>query len=176
MLRHIVAAALLTGAAAFGLAEAEEDDIAPCEASPYTDFDFWIGDWEVRSADGTLQGYNAITREERGCLILENWTSVTGGTGQSYNYYDPGAEVWRQIWVSEGAIIDYKGGLDGSGAMVLFGDISYRAGTTAPFMGRWEVLEDGSIRQHFQEYDPQVGDWTEWFTGYYTRVPADAEE
>ena len=156
-----------------GCATAQEEPPAPqpgpCVAAPYTDFDFWVGDWDVRDAEGTLQGHNTITREENGCLIVERWTSAGGNTGQSYNYYDPGMEAWRQIWVSQGITIDYKGGLEPSGVMVLFGDIAYRNGATYPFMGRWELQANGSVIQHFQQYEPESGDWADWFTGHYTK-------
>src|SRR3954467_12481658 len=35
--------------------------LAPCGTPPYRQFDFWLGDWEVRSAAGQLLGHNRIT-------------------------------------------------------------------------------------------------------------------
>ncbi|MEO0467011.1 MAG: hypothetical protein AAF216_10765 [Pseudomonadota bacterium] len=148
--------------------EAQAPPPNPCESGPYTQFDFWVGHWDVHDSEGILQGHNLITKEENGCLVLERWTSVTGSTGQSYNYYDPGIDAWRQVWVSQGITIDYKGGVDASGAMVLFGDIAYRSGARYPFTGRWELLDDGAVKQSFQQYNPDAADWVDWFTGYYT--------
>jgi hypothetical protein len=34
---------------------------SPCTAPEYRQFDFWIGDWEVRSAQGRVLGHNRIT-------------------------------------------------------------------------------------------------------------------
>ena len=170
MVRYGWMMALGAGLTLAGPVQAQDGDAAagPCDAAPYTDFDFWLGDWDVRDAEGALQGHNRITREENGCLILERWTSASGNTGQSYNFYDPRVEAWRQVWVSQGITVDYKGGLDASGAMVLFGDIAYRDGSIFPFIGRWEAMPDGSVKQSFEQYDPEAGDWAEWFTGYYT--------
>lgn len=138
-----------------------------CEEAIYRQLDFWAGDWEVFTPDGAKAGDNSITVEEKGCLLVERWTSAKGGTGQSYNYVDHEDGKWRQIWVSAGATIDYKGGLNDKGEMVLEGTIAYRNGKTAPFRGTWTPNADGSVKQYFQEYDPQKEVWNDWFTGLY---------
>ena len=142
----------------------------PCEAAPYHAFDFWVGDWEVSTPDGRTAGTNSITKEEDGCLLVERWESARGTTGQSYNYYDPGQQVWRQVWVSPGVVIDYSGGLNQTGAMVLEGEISYRGGETHDFRGTWTPQADGSVRQHFEQYDAEAGEWGDWFTGIYRKA------
>ena len=145
-----------------------QDGPPPCSEAPDTDFDFWLGTWSVASTDGTPAGHNLIRKEEAGCLIIESWTSVQGTTGQSYNFYDPGRETWRQVWVSPGATIDYAGGLDGNGDMVLEGEIAYRNGRVAPFRGRWVANEDGTVTQIFHELNAETGEWMDWFTGIYS--------
>lgn len=146
----------------------------PCTEPEYRHFDFWLGEWKVTqvggAGDGQVAGRNAITSEEGGCLILEKWTNAAGGTGQSYNFYDPGREEWRQIWVSAGAVIDYAGGLNEAGEMVLEGEIRNHGGPTAPFRGVWTPNEDGSVRQHFEQYDAESEQWRTWFTGMYRRA------
>ncbi len=146
----------------------------PCQADVYRQFDFWLGDWEVFTSDGAKAGENKITREENGCLILEKWTSVTGGTGQSYNYVDASTIAgntpqWRQIWVSGAATIDYIGGLNKDSTMVLKGTIAYRNGNTAPFRGKWSQQKDGSVKQFFEQFNTQTKEWDSWFLGIYRR-------
>lgn len=141
----------------------------PCQEEAYRAFDFWLGDWEVFTPDGKKAGENLITSHERGCLLLEEWTSAGGGTGQSYNYYNPAMREWRQVWVSGGAVIDYVGGLTDAGVMALEGTIASRAGDEFPFRGTWTPNEDGSVTQHFQQYDPETEEWKDWFTGLYRR-------
>ncbi len=145
----------------------------PCQEAVYRDFDFWLGEWEVTqvggAGDGQVAGHNSITSEEGGCLIVERWTNSGGGTGQSYNFFDPGTEQWRQVWVSAGAVIDYAGGLNEEGEMVLEGEIRNHGGPTAPFRGIWTPNEDGSVRQHFEQYDAASDEWRTWFTGLYRR-------
>lgn len=147
----------------------------PCQEEIYRAFDFWLGQWEVFTPDGQKAGDNKITAMEGGCLLLEEWTGASGGTGQSYNFYDPGMKKWRQVWVASYGTIDYAGGLNEDGAMALEGEIAYRNGTTAPFKGTWTLQEDGSVRQHFEQYDAEAEQWNDWFVGIYKK-PAAGDE
>jgi len=141
----------------------------PCQDEIYRAFDFWLGTWDVTTPSGQTAGVNVISEQENGCLILEEWTSAGGGTGQSYNFYDPGMKKWRQVWVSGGATIDYAGGLNDAGEMVLEGEISNRNGSTAPFRGTWTLQDDGTVKQHFQQYNPETEEWADWFIGIYKK-------
>lgn len=138
------------------------------DASPYRDFDFWVGDWEVFDPEsGDKLGVNRITRREDGCLIVERWESAGGGTGMSMNFYDPLEGAWRQVWQSAWGFIDYTGGLDDAGRMVLEGTIHYNArGTSQPFRGRWTPRDDGTVLQEFWQRDA-AGEWQAWFKGLY---------
>jgi len=40
---------------------------APCGQDEYRQFDFWIGSWEVRDANGSLQGHDTIEPILGGC-------------------------------------------------------------------------------------------------------------
>lgn len=144
-----------------------------CQASaPHRQFDFWIGQWEVRDGKGTLAGNNVITAVQKGCALREQWTSSSGGGGESLNYYNPGSGQWRQLWLDAGySIIDIAGGLDDTGSMVLEGRIYYLdSGKDHPFRGTWTPLEDGRVRQFFQQQDGE-GAWQTWFEGFYSRKP-----
>jgi hypothetical protein len=135
---------------------------APCASPVHDDFDFWVGEWDVFA--------------EYGCLLIEKWTNANGITGQSYNFVDPLTNKWRQIWVSGGAVIDYSGGLTGTGSMKLEGTITYQSGPPSiPFTGEWTPNPDGTVTQHFEQFDPATGQWTPWFTGTYIRKPAVSE-
>jgi hypothetical protein len=157
-------------------------DSPPAEETPpppvcttmdgFSDFDFWLGDWKVYSNDETrtLHGTNKITKHHQNCLIMENWTSVQGGDGRSMNYFDPVENQWRQVWVAGGYSIDYTGGLDDDGDMVLTGKINYyRANTSFLFRGRWTLNEDGSVRQFFEQYDKEKDVWNVWADGLYVK-------
>ncbi|MDJ0921311.1 MAG: hypothetical protein QNI84_09295 [Henriciella sp.] len=173
-MRLFIAALAISLLTAPALAQDDTTPPPPCDTPEYHQFDFWIGDWEVSSPDGAAQGRNVITAEESGCLLVERWVSTAGNTGQSYNFYNPVTETWRQIWVSTGAIIDYEGGLTDTGSMKLEGTITYPgSGVTAPFTGEWTPNEDGSVTQHFEQYDAEKDAWAAWFTGIYRRAESD---
>ena len=147
----------------------------PCEDDPrFAEFDFWLGKWGVHTADGTYAGANLVTRGERGCVLVENWTGASGGTGMSINFFDHAAGEWVQIWNSAaGAQIDIRGGLTDDG-MLLIGKIHYVGKSmTADFRGLWTQLEDGRVRQYFEQSNDGGATWASWFEGFYTRRAAD---
>lgn len=163
--------AAIAFAAAAGAQDTEgaEPPAGPCTDEVYRHFDFWLGTWDVTGPNGQAAGVNRITAEESGCLIVEHWTNTNGGTGQSYNFYDPGIEQWRQVWVSGGLIVDYTGGLTEDGVMRLDGRATYHGGGTADFFGEWRPQDDGSVIQHFEQRNAETGEFEPWFTGTYRR-------
>lgn len=143
----------------------------PCEQDDsFRAFDFWLGEWDVHVASGQLAGHNLITSEQRGCYLAESWTSATGGTGTSINYLDAAAGEWVQVWNDAGGNqIHIRGGLTDEG-MLLVGSIHYVAtDTTLPFRGLWTPLEDGRVRQFFEQSNDGGETWVPWFEGFYTR-------
>jgi hypothetical protein len=141
-----------------------------CSSNAHHDFDFWLGEWIVSDTDGNLAGENSVSAEECGCVLVERWTSVSSGTGQSYNFLDTATGKWRQLWISKGAAIDFSGGLTEAGSMRLEGEIAYQTGgVKAPFTGEWTLNADGSVTQHFEQYNSKTDAWEDWFTGVYVR-------
>lgn len=149
------------------------DDKKPaslCAAGAYRDFDFWAGEWIVRSASGEEVGRNSVQPDQRGCALIERWTGLNGGTGISINFYDPVLRVWTQQWVGSGFVLTMTGGLV-DGEMVLEGPLHYLRDTRATRLrGTWSRLPDGRVRQHFVESADGGNTWTEWFDGYYSRL------
>ena len=93
----------------------------PCEGEAHRQFDFWLGEWEVRTADGTLAGVNNISREHGGCVLHERYSTSRGYSGESLNVFDPSRKVWHQTWVDNaGTLLLLEGGLRGE-SMVLEG-------------------------------------------------------
>jgi hypothetical protein len=141
----------------------------PCAEGAYREFDFWVGEWDVRDAAGKTAGVNTISNEQNGCVIVERWQSANGGTGESFNYYDPAAGKWKQLWVGLGILLHMEGGLS-DGAMRLEGPLQYLGqGRITTLRGTWTKLPDGRLRQHFEESADAGKTWTTWFDGYYTR-------
>ncbi len=167
MLRKLsIAAVLLLSTAA----HAQTAPAGCSDSAGFSDFDFWLGEWDVYSNDEQKQyaGHNRISKHYGDCLVLEEWTSASGGGGMSMNFYNSVTDEWRQVWVASGYSIDYTGGLDDDGAMVLEGHLySYAQNSQAPFRGRWTPQDDGSVIQHFDIYDADNDRWVVWFEGRY---------
>ena len=143
----------------------------PCEYDEqFSEFDFWVGKWDVHVASGAVAGHNEITREQRSCVLIENWTSATGGGGMSINYVDKIAGEWVQVWNdASGGQINIRGGMTEEG-MLLTGTIhDVASAQTKPFRGLWTSLEDGRVRQYFEQSDDDGETWVPWFEGFYTR-------
>jgi hypothetical protein len=170
MIRTILLAIAFTLACSPVYAETHTD---PCADTAFHQFDFWIGNWQVTDAEGKYAGHNAITTEQRGCVVMEHWSSAKGGTGMSMNYYDPRAERWRQIWVGLGITLEMSGAWR-NGSMVLEGPMFYVDDKrTTLLRGTWTPLPDGRVRQHFVESTDNGKTWNEWFDGYYKKVTSD---
>ena len=88
----------------------------------------------------------------------------------SINYVDKITGEWVQIWnASGGSQINVRGGLTEEG-MAMEGTIHYVAnGTTAPFRALWTPLEDGRVRQYFEQSNDGGETWVPWFEGFYSR-------
>jgi hypothetical protein len=100
--------------------------VQPCKHDPrFREFDFWIGDWDVRPTGQPPAGppaRNTITLDDNGCVLTEHWSAPSGSTGQSFNIFDRSVGKWRQTWVDNiGGQHDYRGGLE-NGNMVFIGD------------------------------------------------------
>lgn len=143
----------------------------PCDdQEQFAEFDFWVGSWDVHAPDGTFAGSNVISREQQGCVLIENWTGAQGSTGMSVNYLDKVSGEWVQIWhAASGYQIDIRGGMTPDG-MRLAGTIHYiNNARTLPFRGLWTPLADGRVRQFFEISQDHGATWATWFEGFYTR-------
>ncbi len=146
--------------------------VYPCEVMPEAEqFDFWLGRWEVRGADGTLLGYDTITKAKGGCAILEQWEGTGGSAGRSTSFYLPSRGQWRQVWSgSAGNQIDMTGSFI-DGEMVLEGTIEYvHQDRVVAIRGRWTQGSDGRVRQRIEEFNLAGQSWDLWFDGFFRRV------
>ncbi len=153
------------------LASAQRNS-TPCEFDEnFRAFDFWIGEWDVTSGDGgPTAGENSITKQPGGCMLFENWVGNGGSTGQSINYYDTARGQYTQHWIDgSGSHIELHGNLNEDGAMFLEGSQTLIDGTVIPMRGIWTPLEDGRVRQLFEQSNDDGKTWFVWFDGYYTK-------
>lgn len=166
-IRRLVAVFACLLAAAGGPSTAASQE-APCDATPFRAFDFWVGTWTVESPEGDRVGRNRIRKAAGGCALLESWTSEEGTTGTSLNYFDPGEERWTQVWVgARGLRLHLRGGMDGT-SMVLEGERTVD-GRRIRDRITWTPRPDGTVRQGW-ETSVDGGAWETSWVGIYRRA------
>ncbi|HZE18595.1 MAG TPA: tetratricopeptide repeat protein [Candidatus Angelobacter sp.] len=135
-------------------------------------FDFWLGEWDVSSPEGTVVGKNSITVENGDCWIHEHWAGGLGGNGESYNYYNATTKKWHQTWVDDqGAIAEFDGDFR-DGAMRLEG---YREGATherIPARLTLTPLPNGTVRQLGENSTDGGKTWTVLYDFIYAKKKA----
>lgn len=146
----------------------ESDTIAQCQEPNSRQFDFWIGEWEVRGPEGRLLGYNSIERIPDSCALLESWQGTGGSRGMSINVWDADRARWTQRWVGAGATLWLEGGFE-AGEMVLSGTIP-RGTANGQVLDRitWTPLPDGRLRQRWEISADGGATWTDGFVGLYS--------
>ena len=144
----------------------------PCEYDEqFSEFNFWVGKWDVHVASGMLVGHNEITSVQRGCLLLEDWSNVSGGGGESINYVDKITGEWVQVWNdASGSQINIRGGMTDDGMLMVGTLHTVGTGETKPFRALWTLMADGRVRQFFEHSDDDGETWVSWFEGFYTRT------
>jgi hypothetical protein len=141
-----------------------------CSAPENRQFDFWLGEWEVRDAAGKLVGHNQITSLHKGCVLFENYRAGEF-SGSSLNIHDADTRKWHQTWVdSSGGLLVIEGGFV-DGKMILAGETidPEKPGNKIDNRITWQPLADGRVRQLWETSADKGRTWTTTFDGYYTK-------
>jgi len=140
----------------------------PCKAKPESrQFDFWIGEWLPKNAQGVTVGTSSIQLILGSCVIFENWNTPIS-SGKSFSNYNATDGKWHQTWVDDkGTLAYYKGGLV-DGKMVLDSDRVVNGKKTIARM-TFSKLENGDVRQHGENSGDDGKTWTTSFDFTYVR-------
>ena len=171
MATTLFAASLITQA----IAQSSPTPVAPpkppaCSTPENRQFDFWLGDWEVRDTAGKLLGQNRITSLHKGCVLFENYRAGEF-SGSSLNIHDADTKRWHQTWVdSSGGLLVIEGGLV-EGKMILAGETvdPEKPGGKIDNRITWQPLADGRVRQLWETSTDKGKTWNTTFDGYYTK-------
>ena len=144
----------------------------PCATPDHRQFDFWIGDWDVKLPNGQVAGRNRIEMVESGCGLQENWTSAgaTPTTGRSINAYDTTDRKWHQIWLGSGGLLMHLSGTFRGDTLTMEGVTTSAGGQRVQNRLAFTKRADGSVRQFWQT-SPDGTTWQTAFEGIYTRRP-----
>ena len=143
--------------------------VNPCKASPeFRQFDYWIGEWDVKNPQGVPSGSSSIQLILGQCIILENWSGGGGSNGKSFNIYDTNDKKWHQTYVDDkGTFAHYIGGLV-DGKMVMIAD-TMPGGKKALAKMTFSKLENGDVRQFGENSTDDGKTWTTAFDLIYSR-------
>ncbi|MEP6464844.1 MAG: hypothetical protein ABJB05_01000 [Parafilimonas sp.] len=91
----------------------------PCSAPEASQFNFWIGDWNLTYND-TLHATNHVEKIMGSCTVQENFHDPnTNYNGKSWSVYNKNYNMWQQTWVDDqGGYIALTGEMHGD-SMVL---------------------------------------------------------
>ena len=143
--------------------------VNPCKAkTEFRQFDFWIGEWDVKTPQGLPAGSSSVQLILGQCIIFENWTGGGGTNGKSFNIFDANDSKWHQTWVDDkGTFTHYIGGLVDA-SMVVVADTVIAGKKTLAKM-TFTKLPNGDVRQHGENSTDDGKTWTTSFDLIYSR-------
>ncbi len=168
MIRSILCSLLFVH---FSISVLAQDQKCPCCTEQHSQFNFWIGDWDVLDDGGNIIGSNSIQVLQDSCILQENWISASGSTGSSYNYYNNVDSTWNQVWVdNSGGVLNLKGKFE-YGEMTLKTTDLFSPTYSRSYMDKitWTPLEDGTVRQYWERSTNGGDAWIVVFNGLYVR-------
>jgi len=82
----------------------------PCSAPEASQFDFWLGEWDLTHSD-TIHASNTVAKPLGNCVVEENFRDPSNKySGRSWSVYSPQLKKWQQTWVDDqGAYLDLTG-------------------------------------------------------------------
>lgn len=145
----------------------------PCATAPeWRQFDFWIGDWEVRDTAGNFQGTNSVLLLLGDCVLNENWTDGSGNSGKSYNFYNATTGKWQQTWVDDkGGVQEYSGAFV-DGAMRFTRESKDAAGRPVRHRLTFFSIAPDHVRQFAERSIDEGRNWTVDYDLHYRRKAA----
>ncbi|EDP71671.1 Tetratricopeptide repeat protein [Flavobacteriales bacterium ALC-1] len=155
----------------FTLSISAQNNNCKCCTKQHSEFDFWIGTWEVTNPDGSKAGKNKIEKVQGECVLQESWTSASSGyTGTSNNFYNLKTKQWEQIWIdNQGASLHMKGNKIGDQMILRTDDETNAQGKTFFHRVTWTANEDGTVRQLWETITDKT-EVTIAFDGLYKKV------
>lgn len=150
------------------LALVEQKALVCMNMPEYRQFDFWVGDWDVFDPAGRQVGTNKVVLLQDGCIVEENWTSASGGTGQSFNFYNPITKMWHQSYMDSAASNWMMDGEYKDGALRYEGAI-YAPNSKVLVKMTFTNLGPDKVRQTAETSSDQGKTWAPVWDGMYIR-------
>ncbi len=163
----VVVLAFFIGPTVFA-GESKSENPAPCSSVEHSQFDFWLGEWEVtnltRPGGAAPPAVNRISSLHDGCTLREDYQAPSGYTGTSLTFYDGSSHLWHQTWIdNQGQALHLNGTLI-DGSMVLADP------PEAQPLNRitWTPQPEGRVRQLWEVSTDAGENWSVVFDGLYS--------
>lgn len=164
----VVLVCVLAGSTAMAQTPAPAPARMPCAAAEYRQFDFWVGEWDVKTPAGKVAGTSRIELINGGCAIQEHWTGNGPSRGTSFNFFETSTGLWNQLWLdNSGLVLRLSGGLQ-DGKMVLENASPSAGGRTTRQRIIFSPLDSGRVRQFWEQSSDDGKSWTPVFNGIYS--------
>ena len=140
----------------------------PCKARPeFRQFDFWVGEWDAKNAQGIVVGSSSIQLILNQCVIFENWNTPVS-SGKSFSNFNANDGKWYQTWVTDkGGLTHYVGEFK-DGKMFLVSENTVSGKKTLNRM-TFSKLPNGDVRQYGDSSTDDGKTWTPTFDFIYMR-------
>lgn len=154
--------------------EQANHNLKPCTYNPVNrQFDFWVGEWQVVTADqASPAGDSKIELILGDCVLQENWISAgnIGYQGKSYNIYNPDLHRWEQFWNDNaGGMIHFYGNLK-DGVMDYYTDeVPQKDGTKLKRHLQFIPMAPDKVRQFSQGSTDNGKTWNVEYDFIYNR-------
>jgi tetratricopeptide (TPR) repeat protein len=144
----------------------------PCvHQAEYREFDFWLGEWDVVTSNGhNPAGASSIQLLLDQCVLLENWTGGSGGTGKSFNHFDTRTRKWIQDWVdSQSNSVHFEGAMEKDGVMHYYAEDLDAQGKPVKRHLQFFNLDKDHVRQFSQQSSDGGKTWQTEYDFLYVR-------
>lgn len=151
----------------------------PCGDIGHSEFDFWVGQWELSwpaeqmgGAPGDRgRGRNHIERVLNDCVIEENFSLDDGSFGgHSVSVFDANSGMWRQTWVDSSAGYIVLSGMFQDGKMILSTEPRERDGQSLINRMVFRDITWDSLRWDWQGSRDGGETWTDLWNIEYDRI------
>jgi tetratricopeptide (TPR) repeat protein len=160
-----------------GFSDTVKTNADPCNNVPeYRQFDFWVGEWDVKNPGGQVVGTSRIERILNNCVIQETYTAVPGTlaapkyVGQAFHFYDQNLKKWAQHYIDTTARpFDWVGEFK-DGAMRFTREGPY--GPSNSYIRQrmsFTPKPDGTVQQFFEQSADEGKTWIPGFNGTYVK-------
>lgn len=143
----------------------------PCSAVEASQFDFWVGKWDLTWND-SLTGANVISKELDGCVIHEDFSDPASEFyGQSYSVYNPAKGVWQQTWVdNQGNYMNFEGGFENDKMTLVRSFVGPKGKTVMQRMTFYNISDD-SLDWSWESSLDDGKTWKQLWLIHYKRAP-----